>query len=237
MRSLIRMFVILREAVRAALMVIPQLIRWCFSSKGPAIFSIVVIIIFAGWAVGFFYYIDSIDKSLAEVQAHDPEINKKTDAIVVLTGGSERLSHGFYLLKQGMADRLFISGVNKDVKLVELLAISGYSKDEQQALGGRIELGYSAADTIQNAQEIGAWVKKNNIRSIRLVTSNYHIRRAYAEIHNEIPNVEIINHVVIPLNIRIDRWWEFSSTRSLLISQYNKYLLSMVRIFVERLGF
>src|SRR5437870_961092 len=48
-----------------------------------------------------------------------------TDAIVVLTGGSQRLHSGIALLREGKGRKLFISGVNHNVDLEDLLRSSG----------------------------------------------------------------------------------------------------------------
>src|SRR5690606_34953890 len=62
------------------------------------------------WAGGFVWYVGIIPTG---VEAPD----RKTDAIVVLTGGSERLSEGRRLLTRQLADKLFISGVYRGVEV------------------------------------------------------------------------------------------------------------------------
>lgn len=234
MRSLVRTVLIAFEALRSAVIIILKFIAWCFTNKFTGtVFSIVVIAL-VSWAVGFYLYVDGIDKTRNELISSEPEFANKTDAIVVLTGGSERIKHAIFLLNLGYANKLFISGVNKEVKLNEILYLHGYHGQDMARLSKQIELGYSAVDTIQNADEIAIWAKKNNIRSIRLVTSNYHIKRAMLEMQYELPDVKIIPHGVVPLNIRIDRWWDFESTRDLLLSEYNKYLAANLRIFLEK---
>lgn len=237
MKSYIKAAVISFEALKGFILTIMRFIGWCFTNKFSAVVFIIALSSLISWCVGFFLFVGNIDQSREEIFADSPNINDKTQAIVVLTGGSERIRHAIYLLNQGYADKLFISGVNPEVKLNELLAIHGYDLVQQEILKDKIELGYQADDTLENAKEIADWVKGNNFSSIRLVTSNYHMKRAMFELQHEIPGVKIIPHGVVPLNIRVDRWWEFSSTRDLLISEYNKYLLANFRIFLENLGF
>jgi uncharacterized SAM-binding protein YcdF (DUF218 family) len=115
--------------------------------------------------------------------------NARTDAIIVLTGGKNRIEAGLSLLQEKRSDKLFISGVNKETTLADLV-------------GGRdvpccITLGYRAEDTIGNADEARDWVRENDIRSIRLVTSNYHMARARLEFDRAIPDLTIYDHPIL----------------------------------------
>lgn len=237
MKSLIKSSIILFELVKAFFQVIFQFLFWTFTNTVALVIFFIVLVGIATWAGGFLLYVKNIQQTRNEVFAETPDINNVTDAIVVLTGGSERIKHAIFLLDLNYANKLFISGVNKEVKLNELLILHGYSPVKKAELAKRIELGYSAIDTIQNAEEIAAWVRKNNINSIRLVTSNYHMKRAMLEIQDKTPNIKIVPYSVIPLNIRVDKWWDFTSTRELLLSEYNKYLLANLRIFLEKFGY
>ena len=53
---------------------------------------------------------------------HPQEADRHTDAIVVVTGGSERLAEGIRLLNHGLADKLFISGVNAGTHMPDIIA-------------------------------------------------------------------------------------------------------------------
>ena len=65
------------------------------------------------WLLGFIYFIYSI-----QTEVDEPKI--KADAVVVLTGGSNRLAIGFEILNKKLAKRMFISGVANNVKIYEL---------------------------------------------------------------------------------------------------------------------
>ncbi len=236
MKSLIKTLTIAFEMLRSAVMIVVRFVAWCFTNKYSAtVFTIIVVAAFS-WGAGFLLFVNDIQETRGEMISDVPDFNSRTDAIVVVTGGSERIRHAIYLLGSGYAGKLFVSGVNKEVKLHELLILHGYDKVQQQLLSDRIELGYSAVDTIQNAHEIAEWVKKNNIKSIRLVTSNYHLKRALLELKHELPDAVIIPHGVVPMNIRVDRWWAYEPTRTLLVAEYNKYLLANLRIVLMNFG-
>jgi len=233
LQSLLKTWIFATELVKSFFLTVVRFVAWFFKNKYTGWFFIFITICLVFWSAGLFLFTSRIDQTINEIVQDSPEYNSKTDAIVVLTGGSERIKHALYLLEKGYAEKLFVSGVHKEVKLYELLYIHGYRLDEIKILRDKIELGYTASDTIENAEEIANWVKKNNIKSIRLVTSNYHIRRAILEIQDKLPDIKIVPHGVVPLNIRIDRWWDFSPTRHLLISEYNKYLLANVRVILD----
>lgn len=125
--------------------------------------------------------------SLVTMKPDAPEA--RTDAIIVLTGGKKRIQEGIALLDKDLSGKLFISGVNKDTKLEDLT--------NGRAVPCCITLGYRAEDTIGNADEAREWVRENNIRSIRLVTSNYHIARARLEFDRAIPELTIYDHPIL----------------------------------------
>lgn len=161
------------------------------------------------------------------------EINEpptKTDAIVVLTGGSERLAAGLDLLERGLAGKLFVSGVYRGVEVRELVKLSRHAPE---ALECCIALGYSADNTIGNAQETAAWMMAEGFASLRLVTGNYHMPRALAEFRAVLPQAVIIPHPVFPEHVKAGAWWYKPGTFVLIASEYTKYLLARTRIFLE----
>ncbi len=176
-----------------------------------------------GWGFGFVWFTGT----LKQLQAPD-EAN--TDAIVVLTGGSLRLKAGLALLAANMAPKLFVSGVHTGVGVKQLLRLS---RNQPEALDCCIVLGYAANDTRGNALETAAWMKAEERHSLRLVTANYHMPRSLLEFQNALPLVAITLHPVHPPHVPLDHWWRKPATGLLLFEEYNKYLLTHVRIFVS----
>jgi uncharacterized SAM-binding protein YcdF (DUF218 family) len=139
-----------------------------------------------------------------------------------LTGGDKRVNEGLDLISNNKADFLFISGVNEKVKPAELVALWG--KDASKVLD-KITLGYSADSTATNAIESQEWIEKNNIKSIRLVTANYHMMRSLLNFHKALPDVVIYKHPVVPDNFEPwkEQFWP------LTFSEYNKVLATWLR--------
>ncbi len=177
------------------------------------------LILLAGvWGFGLFKYADAIPGMIV-----DP--NTKTDAIVVLTGGSGRLDEGLKLLENGAAKKLYISGVYKGVDMKNLL--EAYRKNPQD-LNCCVSIGY-AEDTIANATETRDWVEQNSVSSIRLVTSGYHMPRSVLEFEHALPNVKLVQHPVFPAHVKQEQWWAWPGTTGLIVGEYNKFMLAWAR--------
>ncbi|MBT4879528.1 MAG: YdcF family protein [Alphaproteobacteria bacterium] len=174
--------------------------------------------VFGLWFVGLLAFVDSIP---LKVEDRDTP----TDTIVVLTGGSLRLREGFSLLQKGAAKTLFISGVNKSVLLRDLPKYNPLSKNHTDKVG----LGHKATDTVGNAEETAEWMRKNKYKSLRLVTSNYHLPRSLVEVQSACPDALIISHPVFPKKLNLHSWWTQPSTATLIISEYSKFIVSYSR--------
>jgi uncharacterized SAM-binding protein YcdF (DUF218 family) len=159
-------------------------------------------------------------------QVDDPD--SITDAIVVLTGGSERLRVGLDLLRQGKAPLLFVSGVHPETTLDDLLIDETLSP----ALRQRVILGYVAVDTVGNAVETAVWMNDRHIHSIRLVTAAYHMPRSLLEFRAALPKAAVVAHPVFPPNVKQQHWWSYPGTAELFASEFTKYLVARLRLMV-----
>lgn len=176
------------------------------------------------WLAAFVYFINLIPRNAVGDSV-------STQAIVVLTGGSLRITYGFELLEKGKAEYLFISGIAKDLKLADVLKQHKASKKVRQIAkeDGRIILGYDADSTRGNAVETAEWVAQRHIRSIRLVTANYHLPRSIMELRRAMPTVIIIADPVFPDRFQMEgKWWQDPVTRALVFSEFHKYLASWI---------
>lgn len=108
-----------------------------------------------------------------------PPVAPKADAIVVLTGGYQRIDHGVQLLADGAGKRLLISGVNPATSGNHLRLLTRSTTDLFECC---VDLGHEALDTAGNAAETTRWIKAHGYQKIILVTNNYHMPRSLAEI-------------------------------------------------------
>jgi uncharacterized SAM-binding protein YcdF (DUF218 family) len=118
-----------------------------------------------------------------------PAPPQKTDAIVVLTGGTGRIDRALDRLEAGDAKRLLISGVDRNVKPHELALTYRRSRALFDCC---VALGFEATDTRSNAAEVASWVARRNYKSIRLVTTDWHMRRAQHEIGRLLPQGTVV---------------------------------------------
>ena len=176
------------------------------------------------WVFGLVQFVNTIPVRVID------EVTR-TDAIVVLTGGSLRLLMGLDLLTQGLSENLFISGVYRGIDVRDLLKIL---KRDPRQLENQISIGI-ASDTKGNAVETKSWITSGKIRTLRLVTADYHMPRSLFEFRFAMPNISIIAHPVFPDKVKRERWWAWPGTASLLISEYNKFLFAWVRSEISAL--
>jgi uncharacterized SAM-binding protein YcdF (DUF218 family) len=156
---------------------------------------------------------------------------RRTEAIVVLTGGSARLSQGLDLLADGRAQKLFVSGVYRGVDITGLFRVRQQSPDEFACC---VSLGHEADDTRGNAVETAAWMREQGFKSMRLVTANYHMPRSLLEFRHTMPDIAILPHPVFPEHFKQDEWWLWPRSASLVASEYSKYLIALLRTGVAK---
>ena len=188
-------------------------------SRRVGSFAAVFAILAALWVSGLFWFTSQIPDRVA-----DPA--SETDAIVVLTGGSLRVQSGLALLAAGKAKKLFVSGVYRSTDVAALLHTS---RQAPERLACCIVLGHAADNTLGNALETAAWMRREGFHSLRLVTGSYHIPRSLLEFSRAMPDVTIIANPVFPENVKQDRWWAWPGTASLIIGEYDKYLMALAR--------
>lgn len=137
------------------------------------------------WALGFVLFAVNLPQPAGEDRA---------DAVVVLTGGPKRIERGLEVLARGWADRLLVSGVDRSVKPHEF-ALQYRVKARRMACC--VTLGYQAVDTRSNAVETAGWLERQKVKRVRLVTHDWHMRRAQMELSRVVPaNVTIIADAV-----------------------------------------
>jgi len=154
-------------------------------------------------------------------------LDRKADGIVVLTGGTSRVTDALELLAAGQGRRLLITGVNPGTTTTD---IARQSADYGKFLACCVDLDYSAINTLGNAMETRRWAIDRGFRSLIVVTSAYHMPRALAEIAHQLPGVALIPFPVVSDRLRIEPWWSNSATTKLVLSEYFKYLFAKVRM-------
>lgn len=148
-----------------------------------------------------------------------PLDGRQTDAIVVLTGGAGRIDRGIALLQDGAAKRMLISGVDRSVRPGELAA--QYATPDQ-LFACCITLGREAIDTRSNAIETARWLERRDYKTVRLITTDWHMRRAALELRQALPGRVTIVYDAVPSRPSL----------TVLLREYNKYLLRRVAALI-----
>jgi uncharacterized SAM-binding protein YcdF (DUF218 family) len=149
-----------------------------------------------------------------------PAKDQRTDAVIAITGGPGRIEHGIDILSQGLAKRMLIAGTDPSVTKRDLIR---RLKGKKQLLDCCVDLGSESVDTRSNAEEADRWLAKRGYKSFRLVTSDWHMRRARYEFRRVMGN----KYVVIPDAVRTQ------PNLMTLFGEYNKYLLRRLAVLLE----
>ena len=160
----------------------------------------------------------------------EPPGERKADAIVALTGAALRINDAVALLAAGRGQRLLITGVNPNTRGVQ---ISRLMPEHRSWFACCVDLDHSALNTIGNAIETRRWARQRNFKSLIVVTSNFHMPRAMAELAAQLPDVTLLPFPVISERVRVENWWSSPSSARLLFSEYLKYIVAVVRIRLE----
>ena len=149
-----------------------------------------------------------------------PANAKPTDAAVVLTGGSGRIEHGVDVLKQHKATRLLVAGADPSVTKSDLARrVPGSG----MLLKCCIDLGSESVDTRSNAEEAGRWMAQHQFRSLRLITSDWHMRRARYEFQKVLGS----RYVLVTDGVRTEPGF------LTLFGEYNKYVLRRIAVWAD----
>jgi uncharacterized SAM-binding protein YcdF (DUF218 family) len=143
-----------------------------------------------------------------------------TDAAVVLTGGSGRIEHAVDVLREGKAKRLLVAGVDPSVTKKDLAPrVAG----SQKWLKCCVDLGSESVDTRSNAEEAGRWLARHGFKSVRLITSDWHMRRARYEFDKVLAG----KYVLVTDAVRSE------PSFLTLFGEYNKYVLRRLAVWAD----
>ena len=170
---------------------------------------------------------------LSQLRGVETDPPQTADGIVVLTGGSSRVSDAMELLAAGYGKRLWISGVHPTNAASD---ISRSLPDSQRLMSCCVDLDRSAVNTRSNAAETRRWARERGFKSLIVVTSNYHMPRAIVELSHAMPDVTLIPFAVIGDKWRDEPWWTSGATFRLLLSEYAKYVAAEVRVRLADIG-
>lgn len=158
------------------------------------------------WALGFIWFATTLPR---------PAGDERTDAIIVPTGAAGRIERGLEVLERGHARKMLVTGVDREVRPAEFASQFAVAAETMACC---VTLGFAAVDTRSNAAETAQWVRQNKVRSLRLVTSDWHMRRTAGELARALP----VGVTVVKDGVKSE-----PSLRTLFV-EYHKLLASVV---------
>ena len=113
--------------------------------------------------------------------------------MIVLTGGSNRIKQtlDLFLLNHNENHNLLISGAGTGFSKKTILKLIKKTPKNLKILNCCITVENQSTDTYSNAIESYKWIKKNNFKSITLITSDYHMPRALMEFKQKLNDIRI----------------------------------------------
>jgi uncharacterized SAM-binding protein YcdF (DUF218 family) len=162
------------------------------------------------------------------IDAQDPV---RSDAVVVLAGGwrGERILKGGELIRDGYAPKVLVSGpfslygVNEADLAISFAARNGFDR-------GLFEPVYAGAySTRDEAEQFAPRLRARGIRSILLVTANYHTRRAGAVFRRQLGNDVSVRVVAAQdLFFNPESWWRDREGQKIVFYEVSKTLADWI---------
>ena len=142
------------------------------------------------------------------------------DAVVVLAGGKGRIEEGIRLFREGRGEHLLLIGVDPSVKKADLYKDAPGVRSSDQ-----VYLEKASRNTLENAIFARELILKNNVRSMLLITSRYHMKRSLLIFRNILPkDIAIYPHPVTSKG-SAEAWWSHGGSLRLLFSEFYKYCM------------
>jgi uncharacterized SAM-binding protein YcdF (DUF218 family) len=164
------------------------------------------------------------------IASDEVALDTKADGIVALTGAAARIPDAIELLATDRGKRLLITGVHRATSSKEIARLTPlYSRYFMCC----IDLDRSALNTFGNALETKRWARAHNFNSLIVVTSNWHMPRAMAELAHQLPDVTLIAYPVISEKVKTEPWWSNLDTARFLFAEYLKYVLALTRMHLD----
>ena len=174
-----------------------------------------------------------------KILSSEKYVNNRSSNIVILTGGTNRIKDGLKIISN------FDTSKNNNFKILVSGTGKGFSKNSlKKQLGPNfnsnlieccIELDSISKNTYTNASETLKWSKKNNIKEFVLITSNYHMPRAFLEFKNRMPDLKIHTFTITPTKHIIKNWLSSYQTFSLVFKEYCKFIIASLRIKIFKI--
>lgn len=163
---------------------------------------------------------------------------EKTDAIVVLGGNSyDRGLHGASLFHDQWAPMVICTGGNTPNMLTAVgvdmkeCDVTRFILSTQGVDPSSVTTLDSATSTFEEAQEIKSYVQRNNIRSLTIVSSEFHLRRVrmvFEKVFKD-DEVKLIFSGAPSSNYEASEWWKSEQGLIMVNNEYVKLMYYLIK--------
>ena len=179
----------------------------------------------------FFIQLFNFKEKILKLKNYD---QYESSNIVILTGGANRIKDGLKIIDnfettKNIKLNILVSGTGKGFSKNSLKKQLG-PKFNPELIKCCVEIDSVSKNTFTNASETFKWTQKNNIKEFVLITSNYHMPRAFLEFNNSMPNLKIYKFTITPSKHDIEKWLSSYQTFSLIFKEFCKYMVASLRI-------
>ncbi|HET9689115.1 MAG TPA: YdcF family protein [Pseudolabrys sp.] len=187
----------------------------------------------AAGATGVILLVGGFVWFVSQIANEEVTLDSRADGIVALTGAAARIPDAIELLATNRGKRLLITGVHRATSSKEIARLTPlYTK----YFNCCIDLDRTALNTLGNALETRRWAREHNFNSLIVVTSNWHMPRAMAELEHQLPDVTLTPYPVISEKVKSEPWWSSVDTARFLFAEYLKYILAIARMHLDTDG-
>ncbi|WP_202395915.1 YdcF family protein [Stappia sediminis] len=188
--------------------------------RSAMVFLTLAVFLGAGLVAGSFFRFASM---VSEVS---PPAVLSSDGIVVLTGGSDRITQALHLFKASEAKRLLISGVHPQTTREQIVRTTD---SDMKLFECCVDLDRKALNTTDNARETAKWAHREGFSELLVVTSSYHMPRSLLELQAAMPDITLVPYPVVRDDLDVSHWYVDGATTRLLLREYVKYMVARFR--------
>ena len=169
-------------------------------------------------------FVDGLDRP-------PPPLPARVDVIVALSGGSGRFEEAIRLLREGRAPVLFLVGFQPRAVAARFAAEPVAAALARE---GRIVVEPRSGSTLEDAERTRALVANRGARSVLLITSAYHMRRADLTFRTLLPtSVDLHTWPVRSSTFRSGLWYQDEVSRRVVLTEFVKYLFYRLKLAVH----
>lgn len=178
---------------------------------------------FAALAIGLYFYPQLVLHPLGAylVAADSPA---RCDCLFVLAGDfrGQRVMRAAELFRQGYAGKLFVSGPEGIYGQTEDELAIGMARRHGAADLPFIGLPNKGVSTVSEARAVLPRLRSEGCRSVLVVTSNFHTRRAGRILRREWPDLDVRMAAAPSVDYEVDRWWRERQQQKTFFFEWSK---------------